>query len=171
MQKKLNKEGCKPSHAICFGFLPVFVPTYCKLAWGRECTVHVQMNQQTEEITHHRKLVRHKTSRRHAWGEGIWNFYVERLFCCFSSKSIFASFPQPRTRQRKKTKLNEEIVWTFQSAASFFVSLVTTRCHVIGFGRTKWRHETSHSLPDPNNEQRWRSVRNKMVRKTCFQRL
>jgi len=29
-------------------------------------------------------------------------------FCCFSSKFIFASFPQPRTRQRKKTKLNKE---------------------------------------------------------------
>ena len=84
-----QKEGCKPSHAICFGFLPVFVPTYCKLAWGRECTVHVQMNQHKDERTHtsHRKLVRHKTSRRHAWGEGIWNFYVERLFCCFSSIS------------------------------------------------------------------------------------
>ena len=67
------------------------------------------MNQHTDERTHHRKLVRHKTSRRHAWGEGIWTFMLND-FCCFSSKSIFASFPQPRTRQRKKTKLNKELV-------------------------------------------------------------
>ena len=110
LQKKLNKEGCKPSHAICFGFLPVFVPTCCELAWGRECTVHMQTNQQTEEITHHRKLVRHKTSRRHAWGEGISNFYMLNDFFVVFLLLIFASFPQPRTRQRKKTKLNAEFV-------------------------------------------------------------
>ena len=41
-------------------------------------------------------------------GEGIWNFYVERLVAFLLL--IFASIPQPRTRQRKKTKLNEDIV-------------------------------------------------------------
>ena len=47
-------------------------------------------------------------------------------------------------RSTEEAARDAPICATFQSAASFFVSLVTTRYHVIiGFGRTKWRHETS----------------------------
>ena len=42
--------------------------------------------------------------------------------------------------------------------ASFFVSLVTTRYRVIGFGRTTWRKEMPKPPRGPNNEQRWLSV-------------
>ena len=66
----------------------------------------MQTNQQTEggEIKHHRKLVRHKTSRRHAWGEGIWNFYVERLVVFLLNLCIFpaASYETAEENQVKR---------------------------------------------------------------------
>ena len=40
---------------------------------------------------------------------GSGTFMLNDFFVVFFFyKSIFASFPQPRTRQRKKTKLNKE---------------------------------------------------------------
>ena len=58
----------------------------------------------TDERTHHRKLVRHKTSRRHAWGEGIWNFYVERLVVFLLDLCIFpaASYETAEENQVKR---------------------------------------------------------------------
>ena len=62
------------------------------------------MNQQTEEITHHRKLVRHKTSRRHAWGDGIWNFYVERLVVVLLNLCIFPAASYETAEENHQVK-------------------------------------------------------------------